>query len=73
MSTVTLIDRFCSVEEAAEIIGCTDGRVRQLLRAGELDGKKVSERAWVVVRASAVKYAASQQPTGRPRNSFRRG
>jgi len=64
------INDFCNVEEAARIIGCTDGRVRQLLRAGRsLKGRKFNGRAWLVEQQSAENYAALQQKTGRPKNS----
>lgn len=58
---------FVSVDEAAEIMGCTAGRVRQMLRAGELEGHKVSERAWIVKRESAEKNAEKPDGSGRPR------
>lgn len=56
-----------SVTRAAEIIGCTTGRVRQLLRAEELRGKKLGPRAWLVSRVDAEKLADAPAPTGRPR------
>lgn len=58
---------FVSVDEAAEIMGCTPGRVRQMLRAGDLEGHKVSERAWIVNRDSADKHAEKPEGSGRPR------
>lgn len=58
---------FVSVEEAAEIMGCTGGRVRQMLRAGELDGHKINARAWIVHRESAEKNAEKPEGSGRPR------
>lgn len=56
-----------SVVEAAEIIGCTVGRVRQLLLGGELVGEKLNERAWAVSRKSAEKYSKLTPQSGRPR------
>lgn len=57
-----------SVETAASIIGCTVGRVRQLLQDGtELKGTKLVKNAWVVDKKSAEKYAKKPQPCGRPR------
>jgi len=58
---------FVSAEEAADIMGCTAGRVRQMLRAGDLEGHKVSERAWIVNRESAEKHAEKPEGSGRPR------
>ena len=56
-----------SVAEAAEVIGCTDGRVRQLLGEGRIEGEKIGERVWVVSRKSAENYRDSELPPGRPR------
>lgn len=59
-----------SVTTAAQIIGCTVGRVRQLLRSGELRGEKLGERAWAVSRVHAEKIAKKPASTGRPRKNF---
>jgi hypothetical protein len=68
MSSVELPAKpFCSVADAAEIIGCTVGRVRQLLIDGVIAGQKLNERAWAVERKSAEKYAQTEQTVGRPR------
>lgn len=70
MSTVSILnDKYCSVDEAAEIIGCTDGRVRQLLRAGELKGVKINARAWVVETKDASRVADIEHKSGRPRSN----
>ena len=53
--------------EAAEIIGCTVGRIHQLLKSKEVAGKKFSERAWAVNRKSAEAYAKQPKTVGRPR------
>lgn len=58
---------FINVEEAAKIIGCTPGRVHQLLRSGDIPGQKLSERAWVILRKDAEKIAANPSNVGRPR------
>jgi sulfur transfer complex TusBCD TusB component (DsrH family) len=58
---------FISTKTAAEIIGCTEGRVRVLAQEGILDGFKLNERAWSIRRDSAEKYAKKPQKTGRPR------
>jgi hypothetical protein len=70
MSTVELKTDvvFISVPEAANIIGCTGGRVRQLLIEGVLKGVKLNERAWAVRKDSAKKYAVPKT-TGRPRKN----
>jgi len=48
-----------TVEEAVELIGCTDGWVRHLLREGKLEGWRAGERAWLVRRASALEARAN--------------
>lgn len=58
-------DEWIGVNEAAELIGCTVGRVRQLLLAGKLEGKKIHERAWIVRRASAEHWARYVEHHGR--------
>lgn len=44
-----------SVPEAAEALGCTDVWVIKLIKSGELDGFKLSGRAWAVRRSSVEK------------------
>lgn len=58
---------FLSVSEAAELLGVTDSRIRQMLREEELRGEKLNERAWAVYRESAEKAAKSQVDGGRGR------
>lgn len=61
-----------SVSKAAEIIGCTTGRVRQLLIDGEIRGKKLddSEQApWLVSRVDAERLQKNPSTTGRPRKN----
>lgn len=58
---------YISVNEAAAIIGCTVGRVRQMLLASELLGAKLNARAWAVDRKAAEKLAKNPSHVGRPR------
>ena len=44
-----------SVPDAAELLGCTDVWVIKMIHRGELDGFKLSGRAWAVKRASVEK------------------
>lgn len=70
MSTMSLPAKpFISVAEAATIIGCTEGRVRQLLIDETLAGQKLNERAWAVERKSAENFAKQPQTVGRPRRN----
>lgn len=71
MSTMALPAKpFLSVGEAAELLGVTDSRIRQMLREEELLGLKLNERAWAVDRSSAEKALKNQVDggRGRPRN-----
>jgi len=58
-----------SVQQAADIIGVTVSRVRQMLRADELNGVKIGLRTWIVDERSAKKAAKSPHSVGRPRTS----
>jgi excisionase family DNA binding protein len=48
MSNVLQAQSYLSTEEAAEVLGLTDGRIRQMLRAGELIGVKLGRRSWAI-------------------------
>lgn len=63
------VKNLLSVKEAADVIGCTEGRVCQLCRSEELHAEKINERAWVIYRESAEAYARKAKTTGRPRIS----
>jgi excisionase family DNA binding protein len=58
---------YLTVQQAAEVIGCTGGRVRQMLLAGELQGVKFNARAWMIPKKSAAKMARTPRPVGRPK------
>jgi hypothetical protein len=60
---------YISVKDAADILGCTEGRVRQLLDAEVIAGTKLHERAWAVERKSVEAYARREITVGRPRVS----
>jgi excisionase family DNA binding protein len=44
-----------SVPKAAELLGCTDVWVIQMIRRGDLEGFKLSGRAWAISRKSVEK------------------
>lgn len=48
MVSMTPDGKWCSVEEACGIAGCTDGLIRLRLREGRLQGWKANARAWMV-------------------------
>ena len=55
--------KYITTSEAAEIIGCVDSRVRQLLREGTIAGERVG-RDWLVDRRSAEKYRDKERKPG---------
>lgn len=48
MKTMSPDGKWCSVGEAIDIAGCTEGLIRLRLREGRLQGYKVNARAWMV-------------------------
>ena len=67
---MAISDKFCQIDEAADAIGCTRARVRQLLLCGILKGEKVSEASnapWLIDRSSVERYASAEQHVGRKR------
>lgn len=51
-----ILSKYISTSEAAEIIGVTDGRVRQMIRAGDIPGViQLSPRATLIPRKQAEK------------------
>lgn len=64
-----------SVPKAAELLGCTDVWVIRLIQRGDLDGFRLSGRAWAVSRKSVEKNVneyLQRDPTlaGRKRSKF---
>lgn len=66
------IERLLTVSQAAEVIGCTPGRVRQLILAGTLEATKLSPRIMLVQKKDAEKIARNPANVGRPRINSRR-
>ena len=64
---------FLSVEETAHVLDLTVSRIRQLLRAGEIQGQKLGKYAWAVPRDEVERFDAQRDPTkprrGRPRGT----
>lgn len=52
-----MIGNWMSVNEAATMLALTVGRIRQLLISGELSGKKLNEKAWVIERREIERFA----------------
>ena len=64
-----------SVPQASELLGCTDVWVIKMIQRGELEGFKLSGRAWAVSRKSVEKnvqayLARDPSQAGRPRSKL---
>ena len=63
------IQGYVSAQEAAEIIGCTDGRVRQMVRSGEIKGAvRAGKWAYLIPVTEAERIKDAPHKSGRPRN-----
>lgn len=62
---------FCTTSEAADILGCTTGRVRQLRLAGKFgrDFLELGPQYILIPRKVVEKFAKVEQKTGRPRKN----
>lgn len=69
MRRSSVSDEFCTVAQAAAIIGCTDGRVRQLIREKKIRVDKISERIQLIPKTEAVRLRDTHHNVGRPRIS----
>ncbi len=64
---------FCSVPEAAKILGLTDGRIRQLILAEErmpgtgLKAHKLGEKNWAIPTTEVERFKKVTPRPGRPR------
>lgn len=55
-----------SVDEAAEILAISTTHVTRLLREGQLLGRKMSPRLWIVSAKSVKHFAKNRPKLGRP-------
>lgn len=62
-------NKWMTIQEVVEAIGCTPSYVRRLLRDQVLSGRKVGERAWVVDAKSVSNFSKKPKKTGRPRTN----
>ena len=60
-------ENYCTVSEAAEMIGCTKNHVRLLLTQGKLRGGKITERLWLVEKKHVAEIAKNPHKKVRPR------
>lgn len=52
--------RYYGVADAAEEIGITVGRVRQMIRWGEMEAIRISERVWIIAEREVEKHKKSR-------------
>lgn len=64
---VNLAD-YVSVSQAAVEIGCTPGRVRQLVYDDQINALRLTPRMMLVKRSDVAKVAKTPAKTGRPRS-----
>jgi len=63
MSTV-IADKYYTVTEAAEIIGVSGARVRQLIAAGRIKAEAVHNRLWIIPAKALDRFVEEDRPTG---------
>jgi excisionase family DNA binding protein len=56
-----------TITQAAELAGCSGGYVRRMLRAGKIDGVKITERMWLVSKRDVL--ALSKELSTRARKN----
>lgn len=62
------IQGYVSTQEAAEIIGCTDARVRQLVKGRAIKGAiRVGQRMFLIPATEAERIKENPSHLGRPR------
>lgn len=62
---------YVSPPDAADIIGCTPGRIYQMLRAGDFrDLLPIGKRGKLISRKEVEKVAKQPATTGRPRKNL---
>lgn len=58
--------RLITTKQAAELLGCTQRRIRQLLDMGTIQGIRPSRNLWLIDEKSLLPYL-DPRPRGRPR------
>ncbi len=68
----TPLDGFYTTTQAADVLGVTDGRIRQFLLEGRLRGEKLplgedeEHHPWLIPKAELRRFQKVDRPTGRP-------
>lgn len=66
---MSLQEDFLTVSQAADKIGCTPRRVRQMIDSGILAGEQMSNWLWMIPKKAVDKIAKTPAKTGRPRTN----
>lgn len=67
-----MMEDLLTAQEAAELLGTNDSRVRQLIRAKRIPAVKKG-REWIIHRPSLAKYLKSKSRRGRPPSGQKTG
>ena len=59
-------ERWMSVIEAAEYLGLSEGRIRQLLLAERIEAMKLNQRAWAISKTALDEFKKLHRPVGNP-------
>lgn len=59
--------RLITTKQAAELLGCSERRIRQLLDMGTIRGIRPSRNLWLIDEKSLLPYL-DPRPRGRPRS-----
>lgn len=57
-------NKYKTVSEAAEILGLTVQRVRQLIKSEQLQAEPVHERLWIIPTKELEKFRKQERPSG---------
>lgn len=64
------ITKYLTVRQAAEVLGCTEGRIRQLIAAKSLEAEKFAG-VWLILKNDLDRFAEPAK-VGRPRKTTTR-
>lgn len=65
--SIQLHGEYLGIAEAAEVIGVSTSRLRQMIRDEGVKAICISERVWLMERAEVDRVKSIPQKTGRPR------
>ena len=57
----TPVDELITVVQAAELLGITKRHILRLIATGEIEGRQLASRAWLVNRASLANWTPKRK------------